>query len=291
MSEKKSLRGFQKLLDKAIGDRKKADFAKEVGLTPAHLSRLLNQPEISVPSNATLRKIANASQGRVSYELLQRACESSEEPEKKVFESRLGEVQKKSIDSYRNLKDGLLELSRHPFYCVDIPEFFSMVNMLYSSMPASFKTEDPQPIENIGKAKPMAEQYVNVTASWGDEDFAGKLGFVLYFCKTTGGHCFITGVAMDLQSLIDTEHPMGMRRLMQLSEEDNPVISDYHTVTSIRYLKEDVIQQNTMLQKLKTSVGITDGMTTEERTQKWEDFWERLRKALEEDEKDGSSDD
>ena len=72
------------LIKSAIGYRTQKWFAKETGITPAHLNRILHGKYPYPPRKSTLKSIAAASEGRVSEQALLDACgyetEDPEEP-------------------------------------------------------------------------------------------------------------------------------------------------------------------------------------------------------------------
>lgn len=65
---------FSDLLKKAIGSRKQKEFASEIGISPAHLSRILNHRFDTPPSIDTLKKIAASAENNISYQELLEAC-------------------------------------------------------------------------------------------------------------------------------------------------------------------------------------------------------------------------
>ena len=72
-SKKGAYRRFRELLRCGIGDRSQRSFAKEAGITPEHVNRLLNSEIISQPSKETLEKMA-AVMNTVSLNELLEAC-------------------------------------------------------------------------------------------------------------------------------------------------------------------------------------------------------------------------
>ena len=60
-------RKFRKLLDKAIGYKTQAQFAKEAGISAEHLNRMLNSPEINRPNKSTIKKLAAVAENAVTY--------------------------------------------------------------------------------------------------------------------------------------------------------------------------------------------------------------------------------
>ena len=65
---------FSILLKKAIGSRMQKDFAETIGITPAHLSRILNHKFNTPPSVDTLKKIAANAENNVTYRELMEVC-------------------------------------------------------------------------------------------------------------------------------------------------------------------------------------------------------------------------
>lgn len=65
---------FSELLRKAQGGRSLNRFAADTGISAAHLSRLTRALLESAPAPPTIRKIADAAEGGVTYEALMRAA-------------------------------------------------------------------------------------------------------------------------------------------------------------------------------------------------------------------------
>lgn len=65
---------FSVLLKKAIGSRKQKDFASTIGISSAHLSRILNHRYDTPPSVDTLKKIAANAENNVTYHELLEVC-------------------------------------------------------------------------------------------------------------------------------------------------------------------------------------------------------------------------
>lgn len=65
---------FSELLKKAIGSRKQKDFAGLVGISSAHLSRIINRRFDTPPSIDTLKKIATYAENGVTYQDLLETC-------------------------------------------------------------------------------------------------------------------------------------------------------------------------------------------------------------------------
>lgn len=78
MAETRNYEQFRGLLRGAICDRTQAQFAKESGISPEHLSRMLNAAKIHRPSQATLGKIAAAAKNGVTLQDLLDALDASD---------------------------------------------------------------------------------------------------------------------------------------------------------------------------------------------------------------------
>lgn len=65
---------FSILLKKAIGSRQQKVFADIIGISPAHLSRILNHKYDTPPSIDTIKKIASNAENNVTYHELLEAC-------------------------------------------------------------------------------------------------------------------------------------------------------------------------------------------------------------------------
>ena len=112
---------LRKLLSSAIGG-KKAAFAEAANMSPAQLSRLLNQETIPRPTASTLRKICDASQGRISMDSLYKACDYSAdeieraegayiESQKRVGKSLSVINHDEAVHIISNFRNGLLQFA------------------------------------------------------------------------------------------------------------------------------------------------------------------------------------
>ncbi len=80
MAEKSKYEKLRWLIREAIGSRRtQLGFAVETGISPEHLSRMLNNPEISKPHDKTLQKIAEYADNGVTYKMLKNACKKESE--------------------------------------------------------------------------------------------------------------------------------------------------------------------------------------------------------------------
>ena len=83
---------FIEILKKAIGTRQHKTFAAEIGVSPTHLSRMLNPSYKGQPSLATLEKIAEHAENAVTYQELLAAAGYQATPAKEQLEAYSGTI-------------------------------------------------------------------------------------------------------------------------------------------------------------------------------------------------------
>lgn len=87
---------FIEILKKAIGTRQHKTFAAEIGVSPTHLSRMMNPSYKGQPSLATLEKIAEHAENAVNYQELLAAAgyqaEYQAAPAKEQLEAYSGTI-------------------------------------------------------------------------------------------------------------------------------------------------------------------------------------------------------
>jgi len=101
-----------KLIKKAQGDRSLNQFARECGIDPGNLSRILNNKKANNPTPDTLKKIATGSYNGVTYKELMIAAgfmdgseDSANATKSDLFEKCEGDLEK----IFEALKKGLIE--------------------------------------------------------------------------------------------------------------------------------------------------------------------------------------
>ena len=223
---------FRMLLQSAIGsDRQKKDFAEQAGLSPSHLSRLLNVEIISRPSYATLEKIADASCGRVTMQMLLSACGWSDEgktaPETPYLAFRDiddPDVQRTIMEFKKGMAVYGCTATRHK----SLEDILDTVATLFAHKKLSFVIDEKGGF--TGRGHYNAEAYANLTASWATDAYSCSFGCVLYYCETRGGGVILSDTSFDLMSLVDAEHPLGQRKLKALTNAEKQNLIDYQTV-------------------------------------------------------------
>ncbi len=220
---------FVNLLKLAIGSsRSQNDFAKQAGISPEHLNRLLRQTSKSRPSAATLRKIADASNGRVTLNRLEKACGMElSKPQAAEDLEAVGEHYS-AIETIREFKQGVKEFSGKATRYESIEDMLETVEMLYGREHFQYSIGKAKDYEGRGRAG--AEKTANVTVSFATDEYKCEFGFVMFYCVTEKGGIIFSDAAFDLLTLNDFEHPIGGRKLMEISTRPNEDRSRYQTV-------------------------------------------------------------
>ena len=97
---KQKYQKFKNLLSLAIGTRTQNQFAKETGISPEHINRMMNLEKINRPSNLTLHKIASAAASGVSYNMLKEALDLDEPAEKDNYVDPIAEGFERNWNMY-----------------------------------------------------------------------------------------------------------------------------------------------------------------------------------------------
>lgn len=223
---------FRNFLILAIGNkRKKQEFADDAGLSASHLSRMLNNDIISRPSRSTLRKIANASEGRVSYQDLLFSCEYASAYSEPVQASD----EKKGLlfSEPDNIVTSFISGISFESKANSAIKFNSLIDILSAVRPLygkafpyllKFDVLDHKPY--TGCQHGAAEECANIIASWEGKHYKCEFGFVVYYFITQGGGYVLSDAAFDLNSLIENDHPLGHKK----KSEDNDNHDDLNIV-------------------------------------------------------------
>ena len=228
----KNFTEFRDLLKAAIGsDRPNAVFAAHAGLSASHVSRLLNNDIINRPNYNTLEKIANASCGRVTLQMLLSACGWSDEgrtaPETPYLAFRDvddPDVQHTILEFKKGMSVFGCTATRHK----SLEDILETVAALFAHKKLSFVIDEKGGF--TGRGHYNAEAYANLTASWATDAYSCSFGCVLYYCETRGGGVVLSDTAFDLLTLVDAEHPLGQRKLKALEAAEKLDLVDYQTV-------------------------------------------------------------
>ena len=218
---------FLSLLQTAIGPiRTQATFAEKAHITPEHLNRMLRHPEKYKPSLTTLKRIADASEGRVEFNQLLDACEYPINSTQTIGSIGYQSPAEKIIYSF---KEGMLDLSGKATRHNNLDDIIWIIKSLYGiTIPLHCKVEDQQDFHGNGHAG--AEQTANLTVTFTIDNTEYSLGFVAFYCKTTQGGIIISDIAFDLLTLNEFNHRIGGEKLMEIATQPGADRSKYQTV-------------------------------------------------------------
>lgn len=259
---------FRELLMLAIGERTQAVFAGASGLSREHVSRLLNSEEMGTPSKQTLLRIANASEGRVTYEQLEAACREKKE-EKKAKRKTTGDRLWDEASRYREFNQEIRDVisgfvDEIKNRAGKATRYISLEDLL-NSVAKSLSLPNPEfVIQNrpVTKASEHmdAEKEAHVIARWKNDDYAMNVALELFYCETSGGGVIMSDAAFDLQTLVDCDHKMGIQALINLSEKENadtskvPVVCSYSISEEYRKLEKSYQIERQGMQRLLQEV-------------------------------------
>ena len=221
------IRLFRELVLKCIGARKRKDFAKDAGISEAHLSRMMNNETIPVPSITTLRKLSENSAGRVGLNELKEACGYS------VYDEKNDRDENAVAYVADNLVSGFSKFAHTGTRYKSIEDIADIVNIIYGAANVSFEFSEEHPF--TGKGHYCAEKYKHVTAKWHADTYSAYFTCTLFYCNTTGGGCIVNDVVFDLSSLFHLGNNYAMRFMMKLSEKENACMADYPVVYDFTY--------------------------------------------------------
>lgn len=218
---------FLNLLQTAIGpNRTQATFADRAKITPEHLNRMLRHPEKYKPSFATLKRIADASEGRVELSQLEDACEYPISATKVTPSIGYQSPAEKIIYSF---KEGMLDLSGKATRHQNLDDVLWIIKSLYGiDEQLQCIVEDQADFRGTGHAG--AEQIANITIKFTMDNTEYALGFVVFYCRTLGNGVIFSDVAFDLLTLNEFNHRIGGEKLMEIATQPSADRSKYQTV-------------------------------------------------------------
>ena len=221
---------FINLLQTAIGPKSpentQAKFAEKAQITPEHLNRMLRHPEKYKPSFATLKRIADASEGRVELTQLEDACEYPISAAESAPPISYQSPAEKIIYS---LKEGIMDLSGKATRHNNADDILWIIKSLYHlTVDLRCIIEDQTDFHGQGHAG--AEQTANITIRFTIDNIEYSFGFVLFYCETTQGGLIISDTAFDLLTLNAFNHRIGGEKLMEIATQPGADRSKYQTV-------------------------------------------------------------
>ena len=196
---------FRMLLRKGMGTRTQAEFARDAGISPQVLNRMMNLPVISRPRAKTLQMLAAQTEGVSLKELMESVgYDINGEPE----EEELTEKEKRETLSNKeranlaakDLTTGLAELTSGGNAVYDnLNDFLDMLYVLYSVEEFSFQiiSED----EYDGEKYPAADEIALVETSFLNGQVVNVIPFAVYFYRKKDGRIFITNADAGFEAL------------------------------------------------------------------------------------------
>lgn len=184
---------FRTYLKGLIGEMTQADFAREKGITPEHLSRMMRSEKPGCPSKTTLRKIAGNSDP--VYNDLLDLCGYNDREKVFVLETREEAIQKR----LNELEDNLSSMTKGVHLYNSLNDFFDEYIMLYDTKNVVFKKGKKMEYDDGGHFG--AEYSVVITAEYKVRDCRCVIYAVLYFSETKGGKIIVLDFALDGKSL------------------------------------------------------------------------------------------
>ena len=224
---------FSKLLELSIGkNRSQNDFAKQAGISQEHLNRMLRHPEKTKPSVATLKKIAEASNGRVDLNRLEKSC--GYDPSQIIKPDDIEPVgefydAKNIILEY---KKGVMEFCGRATRYDNIHDILDTVEILFGRSQFRYTIENEEDFTGHGHF--TAEKTANITVEFATDQYKCSFGFVMFYCETTHHGIIFSDAAFDLLTLNDFKHSLGTKKLIEISTIKDVDRSKYQTVYFIK---------------------------------------------------------
>ena len=206
---------YQELLRRAIGHRTQKDFAVIAGLSPFNLNRMLNDEpsSLSVPRKSTLKKIAEAAEGRVTEAQLLYACGYAMQQAPSISDDLT--PQEKNLEIASRYKSGLEKVAGSAMKYSSVNEFLDTVSLTDGIQYMHSRVAEASEFEGVGHWN--AERMVTVL-----------------FCETTKQGVIISDVVFDLDSLVQWHHDKVGSFLFAMAEKGDVNYADFPMAFSCR---------------------------------------------------------
>lgn len=210
MSDKTAYNEFRQLLAKAMEGYSgtQADFAKQAGIAPETLNRLINNEVISRPSKMTLKKIASIAKNGVTYEMLLKACNYEGVPaDNRSFKERMTDFDE-LIGCGSALYNGAY---------ASVNEYVDMLLSLYSRENISYhivSTVDAKK-EDVHRCDKVALVNMSFTIS---ETQSAEKDVLVYYYETKSDKAVVTCITDDLETAASYDSETA-RRILELEAE------------------------------------------------------------------------
>lgn len=212
---------FQELIRQAIGpNRTQSEFAKEAGITPQYLNRLLNSDSVGRPTKTTLMKISGHSFSGIPLATFMKACGYTDADDTMREELRKMPLKDRINRCVNSIITGFGKLAGDRAIYNNLYEYTDSVLMIYDEEDVSVSIGEPKTI-NKGEFG-SAEKVVIATLSWDDDypigitnnpetdgytiskwdGFAAELDVLICYSETTGGSVIIFDTKSDQKTLM-----------------------------------------------------------------------------------------
>ena len=236
------------LIRTAIGNRTQKEFAEQAGISQYLLSRALtNKFNTATPRRSTLQAIANASEGRVTYEELIEACGYTFDGQEKVPPNEL-----KSVDQAENasmatavdLCEGLSKLAGYPVRYDSLKDFAETVTMLYSNAQnESFKIVEEKEYDSKRGDHIAHCMFKYMRSGW---RFTSYVYFSLVYHVVSKG-VVVSDAICDLQSLVDLGHPSIHGFIFRASQRDDIEYANFPVA-------HEIVEETESMQRLLRAI-------------------------------------
>lgn len=237
------------LVRTAVDGMKQKGFADKAGISVSYFNRLAQGTFPGEIKESTLRRIAAASDGRVSSAQLLEACGLTEKLNMSEYNGiAMGEVAE-SISGH--LSEGLEKAMEDDYLNVDD---FIMAGMIYAGLDAENRYKNR--ILSYPSVKAGDDEYhVNaaVTTNLAGTDFSSA--FSVIYVRKDNGTISPVSVRTDLDTLMEEKHPMAVSMMFGLANMGDVNYADYPYVYSFK--KREIKSAEERL--LETIFGGKDG--------------------------------
>ena len=225
---------YQELLRKAIGSRSQKDFATIAGLSPFNLNRMLNDDlsNVSIPRKSTLRKIAEASEGRVTEAQMLDACGYVVQVVPVIAKSDDKTPEEKNFEIASRFKAGLERVAGSAMKYGSLQDFCDTVVLTDGVKLMGTKICSEEAFKGSGHLN--AEYMAHCFTVWRYEGYDSCLYFTLFFCKTENGGVIVSDAVFDLDSLSELNHDRIGNFLFSVAEKGDVNYGDFPMVFSTK---------------------------------------------------------
>lgn len=242
---------YKELVKRAIGKRTQKDFASFAGLSQYSITRLMNSPDdkVPVPRIETIKRIANASEGRVTEAQLLSASGLTTEPiagpvvaDEENGRKAQNDVSATSFMVASKLRVAVSRMAGSAMKYDSLETFLETASItagmdgsasgVDGSVRVEVEAEDSGGYDGPGVFN--SESLAHCTYLWRCGFFMCKLYLSLHYCKTVGGGVIVSSPVFDLSSLIELQHGAAGMFLFHLMEKANVDCSDYKLALDIQ---------------------------------------------------------